>query len=213
MKTYPLPVHVQRFFTDRLVAQLRASPNTIASYRDTFRLLLKYACDRLGRMPTDLQVADIDADLIGGFLSFIETDRGNGARSRNARLSAIRSFFRYVAVNEPQLLHHCQRILAMPAQRHEKRRDRFHGGAVEPGRQGAGEDGQEAGGEQEVEALAARRRPLLGGAAQQVGGGPFPFASQSAYIASRSSSLAVAHSTTAAPPPAGAESSGLTDEP
>jgi len=121
MKTYPLPVHVQRFFTDRLVAQLRASPNTIASYRDTFRLLLEYACDRLGRMPTDLQVADIDADLIGGFLSFIETDRGNGARSRNARLSAIRSFFRYVAVNEPQLLHHCQRILAMPAKRHEKR--------------------------------------------------------------------------------------------
>ena len=124
MKTYPLPVHVQRFFTDRLVAQLRASPNTIASYRDTFRLLLKYACDRLGRMPTDLQVADIDADLIGGFLSFIETDRGNGARSRNARLSAIRSFFRYVAVNEPQLLHHCQRILAMPAKRHEARQSK-----------------------------------------------------------------------------------------
>ncbi|WP_085026283.1 site-specific integrase [Ensifer aridi] len=121
MKTYPLPIYVQRFFTQRLATQLHASPNTIASYRDTFRLLLKYATDQLGREPTDLQVADIDSDLVGSFLSFIETTRGNGARSRNTRLSAIRSFFKYVAVNEPQLLHHCQRVLAMPSKRHEKR--------------------------------------------------------------------------------------------
>ena len=93
----------------------------MASYRDTFRLLLKYAADRLGRQPTELQIADIDADLVGGFLTFVETRRGNGARSRNTRLSAIRSFFKYVAVNEPQLLHHCQRVLAMPSKRYEKR--------------------------------------------------------------------------------------------
>ncbi|MGB8681749.1 MAG: tyrosine-type recombinase/integrase [Candidatus Binatus sp.] len=121
MKTYPLPIHVQRFFTDRLATQLHASPNTVASYRDTFRLLLKYAADRLGRAPTALQIADVDADLVGDFLTFVETRRGNGARSRNTRLSAIRSFFAYVAVNEPQLLHHCQKVLAMPSKRYEKR--------------------------------------------------------------------------------------------
>jgi len=121
MKTYPLPIYVQRFFTERLTTQLAASPNTVASYRDTFRLLLKYASDHLGRTPTALQVADIDADLVGGFLSFVETMRANGARSRNTRLSAIRSFFKYIALQEPQLLHHCQRILAMPSKRYEKR--------------------------------------------------------------------------------------------
>ena len=121
MKTYPLPIHVQRFFTDRLATQLHASPNTVASYRDTFRLLLKYTTDRIGRQPTELQVGDIDADLIGDFLTFVETNRGNGARSRNTRLSAIRSFFKYVAGNEPQLLYHCQKVLAMPSKRYEKR--------------------------------------------------------------------------------------------
>ena len=121
MKTYPLPIYIQRFFTERLLAQLQASPNTVASYRDTFRLLLKHAADHLGRAPTDLQVADIDAEMVGNFLTFAENTRGNGARSRNTRLSAIRSFFKYVAVNEPQLLHHCQRILAMASKRHEKR--------------------------------------------------------------------------------------------
>jgi len=121
MKPYPLPIYVQRFFTDRLATQLHASPNTVASYRDIFRMLLKYTTDRIGRQPTELQIADIDADLVGGFLTFVETNRGNGARSRNTRLSAIRSFFAYVAVNEPQLLHHCQKVLAMPSKRYEKR--------------------------------------------------------------------------------------------
>jgi integrase/recombinase XerD len=121
MKTKPLAPYLQRFFTERLGTQLKASPNTVTSYRDTFRLLLRYAADRLRRSPTDLQVADIDAELIGLFLSDIEKTRGNSARSRNARLSAIRSFFKYVAVNEPQLLHHCQRVLAMPPKRYDKR--------------------------------------------------------------------------------------------
>ena len=121
MRTHPLAIHLQKFFTERLATQLHASPNTVASYRDTFRLLLKYAGDRLGRAPTALQIADIDADLVGGFLMFVETRRGNGARSRNTRLSAIHSFFKYVAGNEPQLLHHCQQVLAMPSKRYEKR--------------------------------------------------------------------------------------------
>jgi site-specific recombinase XerD len=121
MITYRLSIYVERFFTERLATQLRASSHTVASYRDTFRLLLRFACDQLKRSPTDLAVAHIDADLVGRFLCFIEESRGNSARSRNARLAAIRSFFRYVSINEPQLLHHCQRILAMPSKRHEKR--------------------------------------------------------------------------------------------
>ena len=121
MKTHPLPIYLQRFFTERLASQLQASPHTVASYRDTFRLLLTHASERLARMPTDLQVADIDAELVGHFLNDIETTRGNSARTRNTRLSAIRSFFKYVAINEPQLLHHCQKVLAMPPKRYEKR--------------------------------------------------------------------------------------------
>jgi integrase/recombinase XerD len=121
MKAYPLPIYLQRFFSERLATQLHASPNTVASYRDTFRLLLKYAAERLRRQPTELQVADLDTDLVGDFLTFVETRRGNVARSRNTRLAAIRSFFKYVAGNEPQLLYHCQQVLAMPSKRHEKR--------------------------------------------------------------------------------------------
>ena len=121
MKIYPLSAYLQRFFTERLGTQMKASPNTITSYRDTFRLLLRYAADQRKKAPTVLQIADIDADLVGHFLADLEKTRGNGARSRNTRLAAIRSFFKYVAVNEPQLLHHCQRVLAMPAKRHVKR--------------------------------------------------------------------------------------------
>ena len=121
MTRYPLPIFVQRFFTERLTNQLAASTNTVASYRDTFRLLLTFATDRLGSQPTDLLITDIDADLVGRFLDFVETSRGNSARSRNTRLAAIRSFFKYVAINEPELLHHCQRVLALPSKRHEKR--------------------------------------------------------------------------------------------
>jgi site-specific recombinase XerD len=97
-----------------------ASPNTVASYRDSFRLL-RGSPPSDSRGPTDLQIADLDAGLVGDFLSHVEGCRQNGARTRNARLSAIRSFFKYVALNEPQLLHHCQRILAMPAKRYETR--------------------------------------------------------------------------------------------
>ena len=121
MTTHPLPLFVQRFFTERLERQLGASPNTVASYRDTFMLLLLFACSGMDRQPTDLLLTDIDAELVGRFLDSLETGRGNSARSRNTRLTAIRSFFRFVSLTEPRLLHHCQEVLAMPAKRCEKR--------------------------------------------------------------------------------------------
>jgi integrase/recombinase XerD len=116
---------LQRFFTDRLMTQLEASPNTIAGYRDTFRLLLRYAGTRLKRSPMALRIEDIDAELVGAFLIYVETVRRNSARSRNTRLAAIRSFYRFVAMNEPAYGLHCQRILAMPSKRHVRRTVNF----------------------------------------------------------------------------------------
>jgi site-specific recombinase XerD len=116
-----LPVLIQKFFTDRLCTQMEASPNTIASYRDTIRLLLRFVSERTGRAPTKLKVEDMDSALVGDFLAHVETQRGNSARSRNTRLAAIRSFFRFVAMNEPAYMLHCQRILAMPGKRYVRR--------------------------------------------------------------------------------------------
>ena len=93
---------------------------TIAGYRDTFPLLLRFASEQRNRPPTKLGIDDLDADLIGDFLLHVETARGKGARSRNTRLAAIRSFFHYVAMNEPAWLLHCQRILTMPSKRYVK---------------------------------------------------------------------------------------------
>ncbi|MGK2952400.1 MAG: tyrosine-type recombinase/integrase [Thiobacillus sp.] len=115
------PALLQRFFTDRLCIQMEASRHTIAGYRDTFRLLIRFASAQSGKPPTRLGIADLDAEMIGDFLVHIETSRGNGARSRNTRLAAIRSFFRYVAISEPAWLLHCQRILALPDKRYVKR--------------------------------------------------------------------------------------------
>ncbi|WP_226998784.1 tyrosine-type recombinase/integrase [Tardibacter chloracetimidivorans] len=112
---------IQRFFTDRLCTQLEASRHTVAGYRDTFRLLLRYASAQLSKPPVKLLVDDIDADLIANFLVHTETARGNSARSRNTRLAAIRSFFRFVAMTDPTWLLHCQRVLAMPNKRYVKR--------------------------------------------------------------------------------------------
>jgi integrase/recombinase XerD len=115
------PALLQAFFTDRLCTQMQASANTIAGYRDTFRLLLRFAGEQRGKAPTQLRIEDIDADLTADFLLHVETARRNSARSRNTRLAAIRSFFRYVAMNDPAHLLDCQRILAMPSKRHVKR--------------------------------------------------------------------------------------------
>lgn len=121
MTTLTFPALLQRFFTDRLCMQMEASPHTIAGYRDTFRLLLQFASEHRSKAPTRLGIEDLDAKLIGDFLLHVETCRRNSARSRNTRLAAIRSFFRYVAMSEPAWLLHCQRILAMPGKRYVKR--------------------------------------------------------------------------------------------
>lgn len=118
MSAPALPALLQRFFTDRLFRQLDASAHTVASYRDAFRLLLRFAADRLRRMPSALRVEDLDAALVAGFLDHLEGDRGNSARTRNTRLAAIHAFFKFVALGEPELLQHCQRILAIPPKRH-----------------------------------------------------------------------------------------------
>jgi site-specific recombinase XerD len=125
MTTATLPALIQQFFTDRLCIQMEASPNTIAGYRDTFRLLLRFVSEQTGRAPTKLKIEDMDAALVGDFLTHVETLRRNGARSRNARLAAIRSFFRFVAMCEPAHMLHCQRILAMPSKRYVRRTVEF----------------------------------------------------------------------------------------
>ncbi len=114
------PALLQSFFAERLL-QCGASAHTISGYRDSFRLLLRFAAQRLAKAPSDLSIEDLDAPFLGRFLEHLERGRGNSARTRNARLSALRSFFRCVALNEPAYSLHCQRILAMPAKRHERR--------------------------------------------------------------------------------------------
>lgn len=108
---------LQAFFTDRLITQRRVSPHTVAAYRDTFTLLLGFVAQRTGRQPADLDVADLDAPLIGAFLQHLETSRGNSVTTRNARLAAIHSLFRYAALRAPEHAALIQRVLAIPAKR------------------------------------------------------------------------------------------------
>lgn len=108
---------IHGYFTQRLIAQLHASPHTVASYRDTFRLLLAFAKESLGKAPTLLTPQDLDASFIGSFLHHLENDRENTAASRNIRLAAIHSFFKYVALQEPTLGALAQRVLAIPCKR------------------------------------------------------------------------------------------------
>ena len=115
------PALLQRFFTDRLLQQRHASPHTIASYRDTFRLLLRFAADRLGRAPSALAVDDLTPTFIGEFLDHLERTRGNSSRTRNARLAAIHSFAHYVAFSDPAHALLCQRLVAMPSRRYERK--------------------------------------------------------------------------------------------
>lgn len=115
------PQLLATFFTDRLMQQRQASPHTIASYRDTFRLLVQYAQRELKKPPSALVLEDFDTAFIGAFLTHLENKRGNSARTRNTRLAAIHSFFRYVALHEPQHAALAQRILAMPSKRYTRR--------------------------------------------------------------------------------------------
>jgi integrase len=121
MTTTSLPPLLQRFFTDRLLGQLGASPHTVACYRDAFRLLLRFAAERLRHAPAALRIEDLDAPFLAQFLDHVEHTRGCSARTRNARLSALHAFFRYVALEEPGCALHCQRVLAIPAKRYARR--------------------------------------------------------------------------------------------
>ena len=117
MSTATLPALLQSFFTERLLTQRQVSTHTIASYRDTFRLLLRFAQRERHKRPSELNLSDLDADLIGSFLTGLEQQRRCSARTRNARLTAIRSFFYYASFQEPGLSAHIQRVLAIPYKR------------------------------------------------------------------------------------------------
>ena len=111
---------LQSFFTERMITQRNASPRTVASYRDTLRLLLGFASERTGKQPCELDIDDLDAELIGSFLNHLEQDRGNSPRTRNARLAAIHSLYRYAALRHPEHLHTIGRVMAIPFKRHQQ---------------------------------------------------------------------------------------------
>lgn len=111
---------LQTFFTQRLLGERQASPHTVASYRDTFRLLLGFITARLGKAPSQLLLTDLDVTVIDAFLNHLEHDRGNSARTRNARLVAIHSLFRFAELRHPDHAHLIQRVLAIPTKRQQR---------------------------------------------------------------------------------------------
>ena len=113
----PLAPILEAFFTDRLMTQQGVSPHTIASYRDTFKLLLGFLHARTGKLPAQLDLTDVDAVMIGDFLQHLETDRGNTVASRNTRLAAIHSLFRYASLRAPQHANLTSRVLAIQTKR------------------------------------------------------------------------------------------------
>lgn len=112
---------LQAFFTDRLARHRQASPHTIAAYRDALKLLLVFAAGHTGTQPSDLEITDLDAPLIGAFLDHLETDRGNGVRTRNARLAAVHALFRFAALRHPEHAALIARVLAIPPKRFDRR--------------------------------------------------------------------------------------------
>lgn len=116
---FEFPGLLQAFFTDRLMSEKQASSHTVASYRDTFRLLIEYVHERLKKEPTTIRIADLNTDFLMSFLNYLEKKRGVSARSRNQRLGAIRSFFRYVAFKAPEHSGLVQQILAIPSKRYD----------------------------------------------------------------------------------------------
>jgi site-specific recombinase XerD len=115
------PVLLESFFMDRLMRQRKVSSHTLASYRDTFRLLMQYAQQRLRKAPVQLAMSDLDTVFLGAFLDHLEQKRHNSARSRNVRLAAIHSFFRYVSLHAPEYTASARRVLAMPSKRYVRR--------------------------------------------------------------------------------------------
>jgi hypothetical protein len=112
-----LAATLEAYFADRLIGQRHASPHTVAAYRDSWRLLLRFMRDRTGKEPSELDLADLDAPAVGAFLDHLEHERHNSARTRNARLAAIRSFFHYAALRHPEHAGLIARVLAIPAKR------------------------------------------------------------------------------------------------
>jgi len=109
---------LEAFFTQHMAGQRQASPRTIGSYRDTWRLFLGYALEKTGTAPAAIDIAAVDAGLVSGFLAHLEASRGNTARTRNARLAAIRSFFKFAALRHPEHAGTIARVLAIPAKKH-----------------------------------------------------------------------------------------------
>lgn len=108
---------LEAYFTERLIGQRHASANTVAAYRDAWRLLLRFAQNKVAKEPAELDIGDLDVELISGFLDHLETEQHNSARTRNARLAAIRSFFRYAALRHPEHAGLIARVLDIPAKR------------------------------------------------------------------------------------------------
>jgi integrase/recombinase XerD len=111
---------LQSFFTDRLRRQRQASDHTIAAYRDAIKLLVVFAAEQLAKAPSSLEVADLDARLIGAFLNHLEADRHNSVRTRNARLAAVHALFRHAALHRPDDAAVIQRVLAIPPKRFDR---------------------------------------------------------------------------------------------
>jgi len=112
---------LEAWFTDRLIGQRHASPNTVAAYRDSWRLLLQFAQSRSAKQPSKLDISDLDAELVGDFLDHLERERHNSPRTRNARLAAVRSFFRYAALRHPEHALLIARVLDIPTKRCERK--------------------------------------------------------------------------------------------
>ena len=112
---------IESFFRRRLVAQRRASPETISSYRDALRLFLVFTSSLKGKKPSRLSIEELDHDVVLAFLDHLEKERQNSIRTRNARLIAIRSFFHHVAYSDPASMGIAKRVLAIPGKRTTKR--------------------------------------------------------------------------------------------
>jgi site-specific recombinase XerD len=115
-----LSAFLEAFFTDRLMQERQVSQHTVASYRDSFRMLLAYAQGKLAKPPSALRLEELSAPFIGAFLNYLEKTRGNSIRTRNLRLTAIHSFFRYLAFQEPARSAFIQRVLAIPSKRYRR---------------------------------------------------------------------------------------------
>ncbi len=112
---------LESFFIDRLMGEINASPNTVSSYKDTFRILIKYASKQLKKLPSKLELTDLNVDFILEFLKHLEDERGISSRSRNQKLAAIRSFFNYASFKTPESINLIQQVLCIPDKKHNKR--------------------------------------------------------------------------------------------